>query len=85
MEIGNSFSNGAQAIQRAEVGMTASARTIASASTSSTQASQSQPQEITDALVGNISYEAQAAAGVRVVESASESQEALGQLIDTRA
>jgi len=85
MEIGNSFMNGAQAIQRADVGMTSNARTIASASSSGAEGSQSQPQEITDALVGNISLEAQSAAGVRVVQSASESQETLGQLVDTRA
>ncbi|MDQ2068375.1 hypothetical protein [Natronospira bacteriovora] len=84
MDIGNSFQNGAQAIQRAEVGMTQSARTIASQSAAGSN-DQSQPQEITEAMVNNISYEAQAGAGVRVIQSAAESQEALGQLVDTRA
>ncbi|WP_406672602.1 hypothetical protein, partial [Natronospira sp.] len=61
-----------------------SARTIASQSAAGSD-DQSQPQEITEALVNNISHEAQAAAGARVVESASESQETLGQIVDTRA
>jgi len=80
MEVGNSFMNGAQAIQRAEVGMTTSARTIASETGSPSE--QSQPQAITEALVNNISFEAQAAAGVKVVESANET---LGTLLNTRA
>lgn len=79
MDIGNTFNYGAQAIFRADVGMTTSARTIASADNFNEQ---SQPQEITEALVNNISYEAQSAAGVRVVESASDT---LGTLLDTKA
>lgn len=79
MDIGNTLANGAQAIFRADVGMTTSARTIASADSFNEQ---SQPQEITEALVNNVSYEAQSAAGVRVVESASDT---IGTLLDTRA